>query len=448
MNIKTLSLVALICLPSVSSLAQVSQVQARTLGGELTPMGGEMKGNEDGSIPGYSGGLRQNLNADQFKDIYKSETALFVITANNYHRYQDNLSEGQKSLFRRYPDSYTMPVYKTHRSASAPQAIYQKVRSNAVKTRLIDGGNGLIDFDESVPFAIPKTGLEVIWNHISRYRGGTVEINAAQLSVQTNGSFQTIKTRTKSTTPYYLKGGYDSKSDNNILFYYMQAIKSPARYTGNTLLIHETIDQVKQPRMAWNYNAGQRRVRRAPQVAYDAPLKASGGLRTSDQVDMYNGAPDRYDWKLVAKREIYIPYNAYKLADRNVKYKDIVAAGHINQDYTRYELHRVWQVEARLKEGERHIYAKRTFYVDEDSWQIALADHYDNRGELWRVSEGHGMQFVNVNSFLFSSVTSYDLFSGRYFVELTNEERYAFKFNTEMKRKDFTSTALRRQGKR
>jgi len=150
----------------------------------------------------------------------------------------------------------------------------------------------------------------------------------------------------------------------------------------------------------------------------------------------------------VGKKEIYIPYNSYKLADKNVKYKDIVKAGHINQDYSRYEMHRVWQVEATLKEGSRHIYSKRTFYVDEDSWQIALADHYDNRGQLWRAAEGHALQFVNANAPWYASITNYDLFSGRYAVELNNEERDAFKFNNKIRRKNFTAAAIRRMGKR
>ncbi|OUR84560.1 hypothetical protein A9Q77_01380 [Marinomonas sp. 42_23_T18] len=212
--------------------------------------------------------------------------------------------------------------------------------------------------------------------------------------------------------------------------------------------MHETIDQVNQPRMAWAYNAGQRRVRRAPQVAYDAPSQASEGLRTSDQVDMYNGAPNKYNWKLIGKQEMYIPYNSYKLSDANAKYSDIVQAGHIDQDYTRYELHRVWKVEATLKESERHVYGKRTFYVDEDSWQIALADQYDNRGQLWRASEGHALQFVDANAPWYVSVTNYDLFSGRYLVELNNEESKPFNFDKKVKRKDFTASALRRAGKR
>jgi len=105
-------------------------------------------------------------------------------------------------------------------------------------------------------------------------------------------------------------------------------------------------------------------------------------------------------------------------------------------------------VEATLKEGARHIYGKRTLYLDEDSWQVAVADHYDNRGQLWRASEGHAMQFVNANTPWYVSNTNYDLFSGRYLVDLNNEERNPFVFGKKVKRKDFTSSAIRRQGKR
>ena len=283
---------------------------------------------------------------------------------------------------------------------------------------------------------------------MSRYRGGSIERNVAQVPVQRDGSFTPIKTRSQLTAPQYLTDGFDAKADDNVLFYYTQSIKSPARLTGNVLLVHETIDQVTQPRKAWTYNAGQRRVRRAPQVAYDAPGQATEGLRTADQLDMFNGAPDRYDWKLIGKKEMYIPYNAYKLADTSLTYKSIIEKGHINQDYTRYELHRVWVVEATLKEGSRHVYGKRTFYVDEDSWQIAYADHYDSRGELWRAAEGHALQFTNANTLWYASTINYDLFSGRYIAELNNEERNPFDFGKRVKRKDFTAAAIRRQGKR
>jgi len=449
MKLKTLWLSPfLLALGAQPLMAKVNLEQASQLGNNLTAIGAEKKANAAGTIPAYTGGLSTSLNIDPFKDIYAHESALFTITKRNLDQYRQNLTPGQIALFERYPDTYKMPVYPTHRTAAYSTLVRQKARQNATTTELIDGGNGIKNFNETIPFAIPQNGLEVIWNHMSRYRGGSIQRNSAQVPVQRDGSFTPIKMRSQLTAPQYLVEGYDEKADDNVMFYYTQAIKSPARLTGNVLLVHETIDQVNQPRRAWNYNAGQRRVRRAPQVAYDAPGMASEGLRTADQLDMFNGAPNRYNWKLVGKKEIYTPYNAYKLADSNLKYKDIIQAGHINQDYSRYELHRVWVVEASLKEDSRHVYAKRTFYIDEDSWQISVADHYDNRNELWRVAEGHALQFSHAQTPWYVSTTNYDLFSGRYMVELNNEERDAFKFGMKVKRKAFTAAAIRRQGKR
>jgi len=449
MNMKLLSISALaLAMGSAGALAKVSSQEAMKIGSSLTKMGAEQAANTAGTIPAYTGGLAHNESADPFENIFANEKPLFTITAQNLDQYKANLSDGQVALFKKFPDTYKMPVYSTHRTASFPENIYAKAKKNATTAELMDGGNGLKNFDETVPFVIPKNGVEVIWNHVSRYRGGSVERNAANIPVQRSGSYIAIKGRSQLTAPWYLKDGFDAKDDDNVLFYYTYLTKSPARLTGNVLLVHETIDQVNQPRMAWTYNAGQRRVRRAPQVAYDAPGNATEGMRTTDQVDMYNGAPDRYNWKLIGKKELYIPYNSYKIADQSAKYSDIVKKNHIDQDYTRYELHRVWQVEATLKEGARHIYGKRTLYLDEDSWQVAVADHYDNRGQLWRASEGHAMQFVNANTPWYVSNTNYDLFSGRYLVDLNNEERNPFVFGKQVKRKDFTSSAIRRQGKR
>ncbi len=448
MSAKLITLSALAFAMASGALAKVPTQEAKKIGQSLTAMGAEQAANAAGTIPAYQGGLDHNPKADPFENIFAHEQPLFTITAQNMDQYKANLSDGQMALFKKYPDTYKMPVYPSHRTASYPKHVYAKAKKNATTTELVDGGNGLKNFDETVPFAIPKNGVEVIWNHVSRYRGGSVERNGANFPVQNNGNYIAIKGRSQQTAPWYLKDGFDAKDDDNVLFYYTYSTKSPARLTGNVFLVHETIDQVNQPRMAWAYNAGQRRVRRAPQVAYDAPAAASEGMATTDQVDMFNGAPDRYNWTLIGKKEMYIPYNAYKLADRNSKYSDIVNKEHINQEYTRYELHRVWQVEATLKEGARHVYGKRTLYLDEDSWQVALADHYDNRGQLWRTAEGHALQFVNANTPWYVSSTNYDLVSGRYLVKLSNEERNAFVFDKKVKRKDFTSAAIRRQGKR
>lgn len=223
---------------------------------------------------------------------------------------------------------------------------------------------------------------------------------------------------------------------------------APACLAGNVLLVHETIDQVKEPRRAWVYNAGQRRVRRAPQVAYDGPGTAADGLRTTDNFDMYNGAPDRYDWELVGKKELYIPYNSYKLDEKGLKYNDIIKAGHLNPDYTRYELHRVWVVEAKLKKGTRHVYARRTFYIDEDTWQAGIIDQYDGRGSLWRVSQAYTMNYYESMVPWYAAEAIYDLNSGRYLViGLENEEKEGVTFRSFTKA-DFNPNSLRAQGVR
>ena len=186
-----------------------------------------------------------------------------------------------------------------------------------------------------------------------------------------------------------------------------------------------------------------------PQVAYDGPGTAADGMRTSDNFDMFNGAPDRYNWELVGKKEMYIPYNSYKLVDPDLTYEQIIKAGHINQDLTRYELHRVWHIRATLKEGERHIYAQRDFYIDEDTWQASVIDHYDGRGELWRVAEAHAMQFYDHAVPWYAIEVLYDLLSGRYLVlGLTNEEENPYTFGVERQSRDYTPAALRRAGTR
>jgi hypothetical protein len=239
-----------------------------------------------------------------------------------------------------------------------PAEVVEATKANALNTNMVQNGNGLEKFTVANAFPIPKNGLEVIWNHITRYRGGSVKRYVTQATPQTNGSYSLVYFDDEFVFPNKLKD-YDASKPSNVLFYFKQKVTAPSRLAGNVLLVHETLDQIKEPRMAWLYNAGQRRVRRAPQVSYDGPGTAADGLRTSDNLDMYNGAPDRYEWKLNGKKEIYISYNNYELDSPKLKYDDIIKAGHINQDLTRYELHRVWHVTATLKAGERHIYEER-----------------------------------------------------------------------------------------
>jgi hypothetical protein len=232
-----------------------------------------------------------------------------------------------------------------------------------------------------------------------------------------------------------------------MLLFFTQETTAPARLAGEVLLVQETIDQAKEARRAWVYNPGQRRVRRAPDVAFDNPGTNADNLRTSDQFDMYNGSPQRYNWKLVGKREMYVPYNSYRLQDPSHKYSEILKKNHINQDLARYELHRVWVVDSTLKPGQSHIYSRRTLYVDEDSWQILAIDCYDSRGQLYRVQEGHAMNYYNLPSLWTDVELVMDLSNGRYLaLGLQSEEPRSYNFNIKRTPADYQPSVLERMG--
>ena len=435
-------------------MAAVSPDEAAKLGTTLTPVGAEKAGNADGSIPAWTGGIPKNAGAVDSKgflaDPFASEKPLFVITAATVDKYKDKLSDGQVAMFKRYPETYKIPVYPTHRTVNLPPDIYESIKRSALNVKAINDGNGLENFtgNRYYAFPIPKNGVEVLWNHITRYHGGNLRRIITQATPQTNGSYTPIRFEEEVAVPQLIPD-MDPAKGANVLTFFKQSVTAPARLAGNVLLVHETLDQVKEPRLAWIYNAGQRRVRRAPQVAYDGPGTASDGLRTSDNFDMFSGAPDRYDWKLVGKKEMYIPYNSYKLDQPTLKYDDIIKAGHINQDLTRYELHRVWEVVGTVKPSERHIYAKRHMYIDEDSWQVALVDHYDGRGQLWRVAEGHAQFYYNHQTPAYTVETLYDIIAGRYLaLGMKNEEKSSFVFGFDARAADYTPAALRASGVR
>ncbi|MBT3784558.1 DUF1329 domain-containing protein, partial [bacterium] len=214
------------------------------------------------------------------------------------------------------------------------------------------------------------------------------------------------------------------------------------------LLVHETLDQNKEPRLAWTYNPGQRRVRRAPNIAFDYPGTAADNQRTTDQSDIMNGSPERYNWELKGRKEMYVPYNAYKLHSKDTKPADVIKAGHLDSNYLRYELHRVWEVEGTIKKGTSHIYAKKTYYLDEDTWGILVADQYDGRGNIWRVSEAHNINYYEVPVTWDTLQVHYDVINGRYLAYGFNNGGPVDEFGIDAKKKDFTPQTLRRKGMR
>lgn len=437
---------SLFSLTSTAALAKLDASEIARLGQDLTPMGAEKAGNADGTIPAWDGGVSKAPAGYKAGDSYISpfadEKPLYTITAANMAQYADKLTTGHKAMLTKFPD-YKMNVYPSHRTAALPAAEYALIKKEASVVELAGDGNGLLNYQQTtVPFPIPKKGIEVIYNHMVRYRAGGYQTFPTEMVVQANGSFTPVRRVQK-----LVMASAMGNPEPNRLYYFLGKVTSPESVAGNQTLVHEPIDQTKESRLAWTYNPGQRRVLRAPEISYDSPVATSDGLRTNDTVDMFNGAPDKYDWKLIGKKEMLIPYNTYKLADRTLKYKDIIQANHLNQDLIRYEPHRVWVVEATLKPGARHIYAKRVFYVDEDSWGIIASDIYDGRGELWRLQEAHSLQRYDVLSSIHISDLSYDLQARRYIVSgLENEESQTV-FGIKAKLSDFSPAALRRSGR-
>lgn len=435
---------------ALGASAAISPADADRLGRDLTPLGGEKAGNADGTIPAWDGGITQPpagyTPGKHHPDPYAADSVLFTITGANADQYADKLSAGHLALLKAYP-TYSMPVYPTHRSASNPQRIYDATKKHATTATMTEGGNGIAGTINGVPFPIPQTGLEVVWNFLTRYRGEAAKRTFSQAAPQRNGSYTLVDFEEEYLFNYARADATEAGLDN-VLVYFKQAVLAPARLAGSILLVHETMDQVKEKRRAWLYNAGQRRVRLAPSIEYDNPGTASDGMRTSDQLDMFNGAPDRYEWKLVGKKEMYVPYNSYKLHSDSVKYKDILKPLHINQDLTRYELHRVWVVDATLKPGTNHVYSRRTLYIDEDSWQVLAVDQYDGRGQLWRVSEAHCINYYDALTFWSTLEVHIDLVAGRYLVMGLDNESKTYDFTLKRGPQDFTPARLRQEGVR
>lgn len=439
-----------------SALGGISAQDAARLGADLTPLGGEKAGNAAGTIPAWDGGLSSPAKAgfSGFKaggrqaDPYAADKPLYRIDASNAAKYADMLTDGHKALLKQYSGTYFLNVYPTHRSAASPQRIYDATKRVATTATLADGGNGVTGSAEGIPFPMPKTGVEVFWNHVLRYRADAAHREIGQAAVFPNGSYEMVKFHDEFDVIYSLPGAKEADL-HNVILYYLQETVAPARIAGEILLVHETLDQTKEKRLAWIYNAGQRRVRRAPDVAFDNPGTAADNLRTSDQFDMYNGSPERYDWTLVGKKEIIVPYNAYRLHSAKTKAGDVIRPLHLNQDVPRYELHRVWVVDSVLKPGQRHIYKRRRLYVDEDSWQIVAVDCYDNRDQLYRFQEGHGIEYYDVPSFWTTLEVTYDLSQRRYLaLGFEDDPAKSYDFSIKRSAQDYTPAALQVRGTR
>jgi hypothetical protein len=438
------------------SLGVAHAQTAADLGKTLTPMGAIKAGNAAGTIPAWDGGITSPAKAGfpDFKsgghhpDPFAADKPLYTIDGKSFGKYDALLPAGAKSMFKTYGSTYKMTVYPTRRSGAVPQRIYDATIRNASSAKLTGGGNGVTGAINGVPFPVPTEGVQVIWNHIMRYRAENARRVIGQAAVTRDGKYNMVKFRDELLSVYAQEGAKEENLNNTIL-YFTQETLSPARLAGEILLVHETLDQAKEHRRAWIYSPGTRRVRRAPNVAFDNPGTNSDGLRTSDQLDIFNGSPERYEWKLLGRKEMLVPYNSYKMHSNKLKDADIIRPLHLNQDHARYELHRVWVLDSVLKPGMRHIYKRRTFYIDEDTWNILAVDCYDNRDQLWRYQESHTINYYEIPTVWSTMEATYDLQAGRYLaLGFDNEEPKTVDFNMKFTVEDFSPNALRSRGVR
>ena len=433
-----------------TSSAAVPAEEAAKLKTTLTPMGAEKAGNNDGTIPAWEGGYTTMpagyKSGDKRPDPFAGDNKLFSITAKNMDQYADKLAEGTKFLLQKYAD-FRIDVYPAHRTAAAPQYVYDNTFQNATRAKTTNNGLSVEGAYGGIPFPIPKDGFEAMFNHLLAWQGeASYEPFRLYLVTAAGKAILGVEAENYQQYPYYFK---DVPMDkwNGDYWHFRQVQTAPPFKAGETILIRDPADMYGKGRQAWQYLTGQRRTRRAPTIAYDTPDFVSSGQQYFDEPFVFMGALDRYDWKLVGKKEIYIPYNCYKyyLAKDN----DVLGQQYVNPDYVRWELHRVWVVEATLASGKRHVIGRRVLYLDEDSWRAVMADAYDGQGQLWRYTISLPIALPELPGVVPVSFGVYNLQTGsRTLCNLVNEMPVQYQIKPRWPDTFFTPDALAGTGVR
>jgi hypothetical protein len=332
-------------------------------------------------------------------------------------QYADKLSVGVKTMIEK--EGFSLKVYPTHRTAAAPQQVYDFIAANVGRAQLNPGGGrlGFTGGYGGAPFPIPDTsdplvaGAQIIWNHLTRwngygwtYRGSAWTVQSGQLQLSSDSKDSNIY-------PYYDPNGsvetFKGYADLGHTWIY-----NPATSTGTEVVYHYGTNPRLQPNILWELLQGQGRVRKAPELAYDTPSQYNGDICNYDEEFGFNGSPDRYDWKYVGKKEMLIPYNNNKM--RRTPVKEAHLKKFLNPDVVRWELHRVWVVEATLHPGQRNVLARRTMYVDEDTWMLSLSDGYDASGNIYHANMVYNICLPNVPGTILLNVSVHNVQTGDY----------------------------------
>lgn len=447
-HLRAVALAATLALSGFSAVAAATGAEAAKLKTELTPLGAEKAGNKDGSIPAWSGGYTTAIPGDKpggrRGDPFKDEKPLFSITAQNMAQHADRLTDGTKAMLKKFPDSFRVDVYKTHRTAAAPQWVYDNTFKNATRAKLngdlVEGAFG------GVPFPIPKAGAEVMWNHLLRWRGTTVQLDINQYQLTADGkAVLTTDGSIEQQMPYYFQDGSPEQFAKSNEFWMIRLKNSgPPIRAGEALVGRSNIDGAKD--QAWVYLTGQRRVRKLPNPCCDTPTPATAGVMSFDEIETWNGRLNRFDWKLLGKQEMFIPYNGNRLLQAKTD-GEVIGKSHLNPDHVRWESHRVWVVEATLRQGQRHQAARSRYYCDEDTWNCVLADRWDAQGQLWKTLWSQTFVAPDLPGTVIGAFGFTDLLSGTGFVgNLYNSKAQQYGLKPRQPDSVFTPDAMAGEG--
>ena len=415
-RLKTIFITALVAAAGIAQAAPTPE-EIKQLGTTLTEWGAEKAGNKDGTIPAYTGGLTKpparysSSRPTYYPDPFPEDKPLFSIDAKNMDKYGDKIADGVKAMMRKYP-TFHIDVYQTRRLAAYPQHVLDNTLKNTTRCHVAEDTKGLnSECWGGIPFPIPKDGYEVMWNHTAAYRGGARMMEEWPTYVKPDGELVTTGKNIR-----YTESGIYNPRKPGWSFAQRVEYSGPPRLAGMISIYYDRENDLE--RLAWNYVPAARRVRLAPDFAADTPIAPIGGAAVYDDLNMFVGKMDRFDFKLVGKQEMYIPINNYKL---NFPEKGSVCEGdsrympyHMRPECIRWELRRVWHVHASLKPGKRHVYKERDFYYEEDAWYGGLFQSYDMSGKIYRVGfDGQAPDYVHLAPVMEQS-SIYDLSSGTY----------------------------------
>ncbi|GLR66958.1 hypothetical protein GCM10010909_16380 [Acidocella aquatica] len=388
----------------------------------LTPLGAEKAGNADGSIPPWTGGFTAPADwtpsSRSIPDFFAADQKLLSIDSSNFQQYQDVISPGVAALIRKY--GYSVDIYPTHRTACAPQWVYDNTAQNCLNAQPNSKGAryGFTGAYGGIPFPIPdegeNQGAEIIWNHICRWFG--VYYNGIfSAFLVSNGQVELTQTiKVNETNTYYLPSGSVASYDG-FLAKIRVHVTAPPTSEGEQFVEYDSTNPLQLPQEAWQLLPGQGRVRKAPELQFDTPDALSGGVGNWDDQFGFTGSPIKYDWKVLGKKEMYVPYN------NNAQYLQspavILQKNFVNPQYTRWEKHRVWVLDATLAPGQRHVVPHRRMYVDEDTWTITVEEQYDAQGNLWKVVTNFNQVCPQVPGTLFGKTAIYDLQTDQYVLD-------------------------------